>query len=205
MNAYALPKPRVTPRGPDNFDVDFGCGHPSVRIFRHSTNRPDRDWWYETEDQPARLTWGEQGALAAAWMESIDAPPPIGLSREEAAQQIAAAECDATSCTKLMRQWLKLRTGITWSVTRGRGTGASWLRIHSPLARRVTTEGKPATENWGYMAPADRALLGVVLGELPHNQGESIRTERGVRAWYLWKISGYGVPEDLNVAPPSWD
>ena len=207
MNTYALPKPKVRycgQNGHHNYDVDFGMGRRPARIFRSSSG--DRDWCYETPEQPSRTTWGEQEAFARAWMASIDAPPPIGLSREEVAKQIDAAEQgNSTAAAKLMRTWLKLRTGIQWSVTGGRGTARCWLRIHVPKARKVDSAGKPSTKSWGYMGARDRALLGVLLDELPHNQGESIRTEAGVRAWYLWKISGYGVPEDLNVAQPGWD
>lgn len=77
------------------------------------------------------------------------------LTRDEAIRRIRAG--------------LKRRTGKSWSVTGGRGTGWGWIRISAPPARRVGEWG-------GVMTDADRAELGQALGyDRPvHMQGESI-------------------------------
>ena len=199
---HPLSKPRVRPTGPNSYDVDFGSGK-KASIFKSSFGQ--QDWIYETPDLPQRPAYSQEAALAAAWMGCIEAPEPVAMTPEEIAPLISEAEGNATTCAKLMRRLLKLRTGIAWSVTGGRGTARSWLNIHVPKARRVGSDGQPTGKSWGYMGARDRALLGVILGELPHYQGESIRTEAGVREWYLWRLSGHAAPAGLKVAEPGWD
>ncbi len=200
MSPTTYPKPRVRPIGPHAFKVDFGTGTAEIR------KSPDTDdWWYETPDHPARHVWGPAEALALAWSECMTAPAPLAIKRNELTALISSAKDDTTACAKLMRRLLKLRTGIAWSVTCGRGTSGCWLRIHVPKARKVDSDGQPTSEDWGYMGTRDRALLGVILGEVPHHQGESIRTEAGVRESYLWRIAGHDAPADLVISEPSWD
>jgi hypothetical protein len=138
-------------------------------------------------------------------MRCIEAPAPVKIERDKLAAMIREAEDNVTKAAKLLKRLLKLRTGISWSVTGKRGTARSWLKIDAPRARLVDSEGIPTDKSWGYMDARDRALLGVILGRLPHHQGESIRPGAGVRSSYLWRISGHAAPEDLRVAPRQWD
>ncbi len=199
-NTFCPPKPRIRLVRPDTFDIDFGNGE-TVQIGKAD----DGEWRYHMPGECGRHTYGPQEAFAQAWMASIEPPPPVGIEREKLQAMITEAECCATKCAKLMKTLLKLRTGIAWSVTGGRGTGRSWLNIMSPKARRVDSDGRPSTKSWGYMSARDRAILGSVLGNTPHNQGESIRTEGGVRESYLWKIAGLDAPADLRVQERGWD
>lgn len=98
---------------------------------------------------------------------------------------------DRDECIARLRAALKRNSGKSWSVTGGRGTAWGWIRIDAPPKRRTWVhylpEGMPDhTENYrerdggipgrGHMSPADRELLGRVLGlEGPvHIQGHSI-------------------------------
>lgn len=197
-------KPKIREVGKDDYVVDFGNG--LARIWRKPDER-DR-WMYDpdSDEHVMRETYDFANAMAEAWRLFHPVPAPLELSREEIAEAIREAKSDVRAAAKLMRKWLRMRTGRDWSVTGGRGTARSWLSICSPKARRVDRHGMvPPTKDGSYMSAADRALLGVILGSAVHQQGESIRTESGVREWYLWKIAGHAAPEDLYVAPPSWD
>lgn len=70
---------------------------------------------------------------------------------------------------KLIRYWLKKRSGKRWSVTGGRGTGWGWLKITAPPSRRSPHPCR-------YMSEPDRAELGKLLGQryLPNRQGLSV-------------------------------
>jgi hypothetical protein len=61
---------------------------------------------------------------------------------------------ETEEAVKRIREALRERSGKPWSVTRGRGTAYSWLRIMSPPARRVRA----------MMTPEDCVELGVLLG-----------------------------------------
>ena len=126
------------------------------------------------------------------------APAPIKLSRETIAAEIAAAcKAGVPGVTKLMRKYLKLRTGIAWSVTNSRGSSYGWIDIHATPARR--------TEKFGYLSTADRIALGLILGADPGAQGETLRPGAGVRELYLWKLAGHDAPADLRVAATDHD
>lgn len=71
-----------------------------------------------------------------------------------------------SAVTKKMRQLLRQRSGKTWSVKGGRGTGWGWLTIDAPPSR--------ITDNWR-MTEEDRAELATLLGvESVHCQGVSV-------------------------------
>lgn len=69
-----------------------------------------------------------------------------------------------TAVTKKMRQLLRQRSGKTWSVKGGRGTGWGWLTISAPPSRM---------DNWR-MTEEDQAELAALLDEKAHCQGVSV-------------------------------
>jgi hypothetical protein len=96
---------------------------------------------------------------------------------------------------------LKRRSGKAWSVTGGRGTGWGWIRIDAPPAartwrRRVISqdvyEDYDSGQRGGMMSPADRALLGQVLGRGGpcHHQGELIPASSAHYREYLDRAEG---------------
>lgn len=73
-----------------------------------------------------------------------------------------------SAVTKKMRQLLRQRSGKTWSVKGGRGTGWGWLTISAPPARM---------DNWR-MTEEDQAELANLLGERnAHCQGVSVASK----------------------------
>lgn len=195
-------KPRFAPDGPAAYRVTFPNGK-TARLYQVANGRDPQDWWWETPEHTGRPTWGADEALAQAWTAVSEAPAPVAIDRAELAAMISGAERGATSAAKLMRRLLKLRTGRAWSVTIGRGTAYSWLHIHAPPSRRVARDGSPDRD--GYMSAADRAMLGSILGQCPHTQGEQVRPCAGVRESYMWRLAGHEAPADLHIAAPSWD
>jgi len=55
---------------------------------------------------------------------------------------------DTDEAVKRIRTALKHRTGTTWSVTRGKGTGYCWLKVAAPPSRRVGHDRNPAWNCW---------------------------------------------------------
>ena len=49
---------------------------------------------------------------------------------------------------KRIRKALKTRSGKTWSVTGGRGTGWCWITVQAPPKRRVAHKANPAWKVW---------------------------------------------------------
>lgn len=93
-----------------------------------------------------------------------------------------------SAVTKKMRQLLRQRSGKTWSVKGGRGTGWGWLTIDAPPAR--------IGDNWK-MTLEDQVELALLLGEKSvHSQGVSVAS----KDWwhYLKACRGDFSEEDPN-------
>jgi hypothetical protein len=91
-----------------------------------------------------------------------------------------------------IRKALKARSGKTWSVTGGRGTGWGWITIQAPPARRVD----------GYMTEEDWTELGELLGEKVDDQGVSIPASSDYRSEYIDRAEGR---EPERKGSPYWD
>jgi hypothetical protein len=131
-----------------------------------------------------------------------------GVNRNEAITAIRAA--------------LKRRTGRTWSVTGGRGTGYGWIHVQSPPKRRtgvrvknpdydpalgyiarnpewiLVDSGEP--QEFGYMTPEDIEILAKALGLTHvHEQGWTIPASSDYRVEAIARAEGrapsvYGEP-----------
>jgi len=89
---------------------------------------------------------------------------------EEAAKSLSAT-------IKIIREALKKRTGLQWSVARGKGTANGWITIQSPPKRR---------EQFYYNSKEDREILAKTLGlESVHQQGELIPASYDYRCIYI--------------------
>lgn len=149
-------------------------------------------------------------------------PAPVAPEPEPAApKSLTAAQIanvkeivengDRNSVIKVIKDALKKRTGVTWSVTGGRGTAYGWIRIDAPPARRCRTtrlkEGATNTnpESWEWyedpsitdrsMTLADNAKLSKALGieGSIHCQGESIPSDWSHYKEYVARAL-YGTP-----------
>ena len=109
---------------------------------------------------------------------------------------------------KELRRALKARTGLTWSVTGGKGTAYGWIRIDAPpKERRFDSTGTvelTGTGPCGYMSLKRRKMLAdaLGLGQPTHCQGESIPSQYDYQQEYLERANGL-VPSVKGVA--QWD
>lgn len=74
---------------------------------------------------------------------------------------------DPKETAEFLRRALRLRTGISWSVTNSRGTAYGWLKIRA--------RGSRATNQYGNLSEEDQALLREALG---FPQGDRSRVGR---------------------------
>lgn len=134
------------------------------------------------------------------------------------------ASADRDETIKAIRAALKRRTGITWSVTGGRGTAWGWIEIQSPPKRRTGVHvknpdwqgghGDPRdpeyilvdsgeAQQFGLMTPADLKTLGDALGlERVHHQGVSIPAGTDYRVEYINRAEGRALSA---IGTPYWD
>jgi len=98
----------------------------------------------------------------------MDLPPGLSLS--------------VTDICKVLKHNLKIRSGLTWSVTHGRGTAYGWIQIVAPKARLVHD----------FMSKEDQELLGALLGlgAAVHYQGESIPSGGDFHREYVQRSAG---------------
>lgn len=145
-----------------------------------------------------------------ATMELAPEPEPEPakerIGRNEAIQRIKAG--------------LKKRTGMTWSVTGGRGTAYGWIEIDAPPKRRIAhTRRKEGTDGlssedyeeiidptrpYGHMTAADRKILADALGldREVHHQGQSIPASNDYYLEYVDRAEGR-TPRAIGT--PYWD
>lgn len=117
--------------------------------------------------------------------------PPTVFTRDEAIRRIRTA--------------LKARSGKTWSVTGGRGTGYGWITIDAPPARRTANfDGGPRTSDFhGYMTLEDRAELARLLSvENVYAQGINIPASHDYRREYVDRAEGR---TPSVIGEPYWD
>ena len=82
------------------------------------------------------------------------------------------------ACRRI-RTGLRKRTGLAWSVRRGRGTGYGWIRINSPRGK------------WGDMPHIDRDILAAALGlDSVGPNGISIPSSNDYYAEYVDRAEG---------------
>lgn len=111
----------------------------------------------------------------------VSAPPaPLHLDRDEAIRRIKSA--------------LKARSGKSWSVTGGRGTGWGWIKIDTmPARKRFDWDGQPTDSEFGYMSKDERVELATLLGLDPARmspQGESVPASSAYREEYVARAEG---------------
>lgn len=193
-------KPRVRPMADGTFLVTLTCGTTSMIC------QVPAQYGSGTEYTVDGVSWcGElqrfssfEDAVRAAGRRSKLELEPIPSTAEQWRTLAAEVDRDVDAACKVLRKLLRERTGRDWSVTRGRGTAYCWIRIHAPPKRRC---------KFGYLSIEDQILLSAALGgdRSVSEQGESIRTERGVRGSYVFRIAGVEVPNDWQISSPSWD
>lgn len=190
-------KPRITPKGPDRFEVVFPCGG-TAEIYKVEGSGHLPDWRWDAikaigeESSPARPSMTSDYAFRSAWC--FVRPAPKALEGYTAERCLAAESLDRNVYTKELRKMLKQRTGRTWSVKGSTGTAYSWIDICAPPARIV---------DWK-MTPEDESILASVLGEDSIGQHHQIPPTRGYRAWNMARIAGIDT-EGIKLQEHGWD
>jgi hypothetical protein len=134
-----------------------------------------------------------------------------------------ATTLDRNDAIQLIREALKRRSGKTWSVTGGRGTGWGWIRIQAPPARRVGHKQNPEygdinvvrtdipmyvddpdSEYRSYTSEQECRELAELFGlDRPvHCQGLSIPAASDYRRWYVAAALG---KEPIGNPQQYWD
>jgi len=103
-----------------------------------------------------------------------------------------ATRIDVDEAIVLIREALRQRSGKSWSVKRGSGTGYGWITVSAPPKRMV---------DYG-MSEDDRAELGRLFGKDVHCQGLKIPADYAYRRHYVALAMGL---ESLTHAAPYWD
>lgn len=191
-----LPKPRITPAGLDCWTIDFGNGARGSLTRSDEQPRDRWDWTVEHADGRSEegYSYGDKLAFECAWCRAAQASAPSSLDIAEFSLRRLAQVADeqrAKGWAKLYRELLKQRTGQAWSVTIGKGTASSWVRITAAKKRR---------DEYGTMSSHDTALLAAVLGE-DHvsRSGVSVSPKRGEREAILRAIIGPQAAEEVAV------
>jgi hypothetical protein len=186
---------KIRPVGEDKWVVTLPCGQ--IRTIIKQQNPVYSYEPYSVVEEPCGRCYQ---SLERAVMRSAEdcrlVFAPLAMTEKSARQLAEDCDRDIDLFVKTLRKVLRERTGRDWSVTRGRGTAYSWCRIKAPKAR--------ATDDWGRLSVEDQVVLGSVLGQWVGTQGESIRTEAGVRGWYILKAIGAST-DGWHVAEPGWD
>ena len=190
-----MDKPHITFKGSGRFSVRFPCGG-TAEVFKveGSGHLPDWRWQAVSADgkeSSGRPSMTSDHAFRAAWC--FVRPAPEALKGYDAEYCRAAEDMRCKEYTKLLRKMLKERTGRTWSVKVGSGTGYSWLTINAPPARIV---------DWK-MSPDDESLLASVLGEDSIGQYHQIPPTSGYRAWNMARVAGLDT-EGFALQEHSW-
>jgi len=193
-------KPKARPMSDGSSLITLACG--ATATIRMVPSQYGKGHEYTIDDE---FYCGEQrrfstfeNALRHAGRRSRLKRAPLEGSPEKWFALACAVDRDIDAACKTLRELLRERTGRDWSVTRSRGTAYGWLRIHSPPKRRGAFD---------YLSVEDEILLSAALGcsRGVGAQGESIRTERGVRGSYVFAIAGVETPESWKVSEKGWD
>lgn len=120
---------------------------------------------------------------------------------------IEVKDLSRNSVIKAIKHNLEARSGKTWSVTGGRGTGSGWLTIDAPPARRkYDWDGTPipADATYGYSSIEDRTELANLLGLTPplHAQGQMVGASHDYYREYIERSAGR---TPTKIAQPYWD
>lgn len=195
-------KPKVRPIGDGSFLVTLVCGATGT-ITKVTNDRGadvylvDGEYRFGRREEYDSLELAIRVVTKRSRLELAPVCAPVPDADCYWHSLATSCDRDVEACVKLLRKLLRERTGREWSVTQKRGTSCGWLQIDAPPRRLVGP--------FRYLSFEDQILLSAALGHRVHEQGESIRTERGVRGAYVFSAAGVGVPEDWHVADRGWD
>jgi hypothetical protein len=101
---------------------------------------------------------------------------------------------------KRIKAALKRKTGKSWSVHGGRGTGWGWIRVEAPASRRVSCEDNPECKD-PFNAPFEERVIEY------RRDGENHFTSRA-DCTELARAFGLDRPchwQGLQISPDDWE
>ena len=108
---------------------------------------------------------------------------------------------DRNEVIKRIKAALKRKTGKTWSVTGGRGTGWGWITVQAPKSRRISVRDNPAyVDPWE--TPGELRYF-----EYTRENGDNHYTSRAACA-ELALAFGLSKPvhyQGLSISPEKWE
>ena len=156
-------KPRIRSTNTDgNFaagpwSIDFGGGITAA-VERRGGHCPVYVWRLRLPDGSERTGEASQrhallemSCTAARW----SAPAPLDLSTHEIDAWVRSAQIDTPSAIEAIGTLLRRRTGLRWSVSRGRG---------KRRREEIVVRSRPQRDRDGLMPWSDAVLLASVAG-----------------------------------------
>lgn len=132
-------------------------------------------------------------ALRLAWVAAITLPGPLDLEQSEVHAEALACDRDVKRFAATLKRYLRARTGVTFSVSRGRGTASGWVSVREMGQRDGESLGPES-------AATLEALFGhIAMGEM------SVRPGGGERVGVVCRAAGFPLPPGFVVRPPDWD
>lgn len=130
-------------------------------------------------------------ALRMAWGAVCTAPPALALDAADVHALALSCDRDVKLFAKTLKRLLRARTGVSFSVTRGRGTASGWVDVSTQ-------------PGGGDLSAAGEAMLRSIFGDLAHG-GMSVRPRGGERVRVICDAAGFPLPDGFVVQPPDWD
>ncbi len=193
MTPQSLP---VTILDGGSFAVTFPCG---ARVtFTHTGG----GYLYEgTKANGQRVEWKDrtipdrEHALALAWAAVHPGFPPLDLEQAVVHAEALACNHDVKRFTATLKRYLRARTGVTFSVTKGsgRGLGSGWVDV------REYGQGSKG------MSPGNAAALQAMFGHIALGSHMSVRPDGGERVSVICKAAGVPLPDGFVVREPAYD
>lgn len=180
-------------------------------VFRHATGKHSGVGFAGTAGRPAyHYSFRDLDAATrygAAFIAGREAHgQAVRQRREEQAKRAPGPLDGRDGAIVAIRAALQRRSGKTWSVTGGRGTGWGWIRIDAPPRECVYAwddeDGSTAGTGSVMSGPRRRELAQLLGLERVHAQGESIAASSDYYREYVDRAEGR---TPSVVGRPYWD
>lgn len=191
MTPQTLP---VTVLDGGSFAVTFPCG---ARVTFTDTGAGYLYEGTKASGQPVMWTGrpisDREHALRLAWGDVHPGFAPLDLEQADVHAEALACDRDVKRFAATLKRYLRARTGVTFSVSRGRGTASGWVDV-----REMGQGSRP-------ISSGNAAALQALFGTLALGGHMSVRPGGGERVSVICKAAGFPLPEGFVVRPPDWD
>jgi len=180
------------PKSPDGDPIARGASIRQVWDLSAGDWTPDFRWDAFIDGE--HVGGGERASMAeafvSAWAAVVPVPKPLELPTVELQALAERAERgDAKDAAKILRELLRKRTGLAWSVTAGRGRDRFRVFVSAPSGRCLPD---------GSLRAEHRVLLAAIFASRPSRDGFTVEPHRGHRTNAVFRAAGIEVPDDLE-------